>query len=265
MRTAISQMKVKGLFLDYDGTIGPIKVARHESLVPVETATILCQIHRIIPVGIVTTKSLSFIVPRTPFASMWCGIAGLEMKMGDQVVEDPRVDVALTQMLSAIKKAEDLARNNLYIEKKCDLKGRVLAFCIDWRNITDSFNAIKIAREIATECKSMNLWVIEYEQQPFFDVYPFETNKGIALEESKLKLGIKHGIIYMGDSKVDNPAFEVADLGIGVLHEESVIGLECDYYIKFQDVATFLRRLLEENLVFHNDFPEITIEKFRRR
>ncbi len=67
--------------------------------------------------------------------------------------------------------------------------------------------------------------------------------------------------MYMGDSKVDNLAFEVADIGIGVLHEESAADLECDYYIKFEDVASLLRRLMENNLVFYKDFPEITPRK----
>ncbi len=108
-------------------------------------------------------------------------------------------------------------------------------------------------------CQSLPLEVIRYEGQPFFDVYPCHIDKGKALVELKQYLGIQSGALYMGDSKVDNPAFEVADIGIGVLHEESVIDLECNYYLKFEDVTSFLRRLMKNHLVFDNAFPEIIV------
>ncbi|MDD5287587.1 MAG: HAD hydrolase family protein [Dehalococcoidales bacterium] len=264
MRPAIAQMKVNGLFLDYDGTIGPLNIPREESAVAQETMTVLYRIKQLIPIGIITTKDLSFVVPKTPFASMWCGIAGLEVKMEGQVVEDPRAEAAIPKLLLAIKKTEELAGGSLYIEKKCNSKGRVLAFCVDWRYSCDWGKAKQISMEIADICKSMGLWVIEYEQQPFFDVYPYKTDKGKALREAKLRLGIKNGMVYMGDSKIDNPAFRVADVGIGVLHEESILRLECDYYLKFENVAKFFGHLLEENLIFNNNFPEITIDQIRR-
>ncbi len=66
-----------------------------------------------------------------------------------------------------------------------------------------------------------------------------------------------NGVMYMGDSKVDNPAFKVADIGIGVLHGESPSELDCDHYVKFEDVAGLLHHLLENNLVFGATFPEI--------
>jgi hypothetical protein len=51
----------------------------------------------------------------------------------------------------------------------------------------------------------------------------------------------------MGDSGVDNAAFEVADVAVGVLHEETPPNLFCDFFVKFEDVAAFLRELLENN------------------
>lgn len=258
-------MKVKGLFLDYDGTIAPVGISRQESAVSQKTAEILSQIKQLIPVGIITTKDLAFILPRTPFADIWCGIAGLEMKIRNELIEDDRVESMVSEIASALEKAEKLAGDKLFFEKKCDSKGRVLAFCVDWRNSTDSLKARQIAVEIAAYCKSMNLWVIEYKGQPFIDVYPYATDKGKALKEAKAKLGIESGIIYMGDSKVDNPAFLTADIGIGVIHEESTAGLDCAYYLAFEDVNRFLNHLLKEGMVFNSDFPEISINKPERR
>ncbi len=88
-------MKVEGLFLDYDGTISPINVPRQESRVPQEIEATLYRIKQLIPVGIITTKDLSFILPRASFASVWCTIAGLEMKIGNTVVKAAGVEMAL--------------------------------------------------------------------------------------------------------------------------------------------------------------------------
>ncbi len=256
-----SSMKVEGLFLDYDGTIGPLDVSRQESTVSQETATILHQIKQLIPVGIITTKDLSFITSRTPFASAWCAIAGLEIKIGDEVVLDTRAEAAVPRVLLALKNAQELGGDSLYIEKKCNSREQVLAFCVDWRHCPEPKMAKKMADKIMTLCKSLSLVVIEYRGQPFFDVYPCRIDKGKALTQLKRKLGIKSGVVYLGDSKVDNPAFRVANVGIGVLHKESATGLGCDYHVKFEDVAKFLRHLLEENLVFHKDFSEITLSR----
>lgn len=88
-------MRVQGLFLDYDGTISPINAPREEARVPEEMRAILSQIKRLILVGMITTKSMAFIVPRAPFASAWCAIASLEMKTGERIIIDPRIEVAL--------------------------------------------------------------------------------------------------------------------------------------------------------------------------
>lgn len=252
-------MKVNGLFLDYDGTISPLNVPREESTVAQETLTILNKIKQLIPIGIITTKDLSFIIPRTPFASAWCAIAGLEIKIGNEVIQDARAEAAVPRVLTAFKIAQELGENRIYIERKCNSRGQILAFCVDWRQIHESQLAKEITDKIVKLCKSLGLVVIEYKGQPFFDVYPCRIDKGKALTQLKCKLGINGGVVYLGDSKVDNPAFRVANIGIGVLSKKSVRRLECNYHVKFEDVAKFLRHLMEENLVFHKDFPKITL------
>jgi HAD superfamily hydrolase (TIGR01484 family) len=250
-------MKVEGLFLDYDGTISPLNVPREKAIVAKETSLILDKIKQLIPVGIITTKDLSFVMSRTPFASAWSAIAGLEMKIGDEVIQDSIVEDAVPRVLLALKMTEKLSKNNLYIEKKCNSHGQVLSFCVDWRHINEPQKLQNVIDTIVKLCKSLGLFVIEYERQPFFDVYPCSIDKGNALKKLERKLGIKNGVVYLGDSKVDNTAFRVADISIGVLHEESVRELESNYYIKFEAIAKFLQRLFEANMVFNRDFPEI--------
>ncbi len=62
----------------------------------------------------------------------------------------------------------------------------------------------------------------------------------------------------MGDSAIDNLAFRLADLAVGVMHAETSACLDCDYFVKFEDVAHFLRTLLENNFIFNPDSRVIT-------
>ena len=83
------EAQVKALFLDYDGTISPLNVSRTESRDLPENLAILRQISSIIPVAIITTKDLAFVVERTPFAHAWAGLGGLEIKVNDDVTAEP--------------------------------------------------------------------------------------------------------------------------------------------------------------------------------
>ncbi len=131
----ISQMKVDGLFLDYDGTISSLNVQRQESKTPKETEAVLHQIKRLIPVGIITTKDLAFILHRTPFANGWAAIAGLEIKIGSRVVKAPGVQKGLLYVLRAVEYARRWSDKYLFIEEKRDSSGQTIAFCVDWRHI----------------------------------------------------------------------------------------------------------------------------------
>lgn len=262
MVKAMVQMKIKGLFLDYDGTIGPLNVSRQESMVPLETGKILHQIKQLIPVGIITTKDLSFILPRTSFASVWCAVGGLETKIGDSVVKSFDVSSVFQRILLALEYAR-CRGGELFIEEKRDSTGQTIAFCVDWRHSRKREAKTK-AIEVMRYCRALPLEVVEYGEQPFFDVYPCHIDKGKALEELKRSFGLQGGVMYMGDSKTDNPAFEVADISIGVLHRESTERLKCDYYVKFGDVSRLLERLMKDNMVFCDDFSEVMV-KWRKQ
>jgi trehalose-phosphatase len=256
-------MKVEGLFLDYDGTISPLNVSREQSIVDKETLAILQKIKELIPVGIITTKDLSFVTPRTPFASAWCAIAGIEMKIGSEVIQDSLAEEAAPRVSLALKIAQGLGRESLYFEKKCNSHGQVLAFCVDWRQINMTQILKDTIDRVVKLCKSLGLYVIEYKGQPYIDVYPYYIDKGNALSRLKRKFGIVNGVVYLGDSIVDNPAFKIADIGIGVYHKEKelVNKLECNCLINYEEVAKFLQHLLKENLVFGRDFPEIVFNR----
>jgi len=260
---------IKCLVVDYDGTISPLNVPRARSRVPKKTCVALRGISRFIPIAIVTTKDLTFVTARTSFAQAWSSMIGLETKISSNIRRkrvllrgSKRISLALEYAKSQVTSSET------EIEEKRDALGRPVAFCIDWRRAKNIAAAIKVADKVATYCEQLGLKVMRYEDQPFFDVYPVPVDKGTALTELLMKMKVKGGVLFMGDSEGDNPAFERSTVSIGVIHEEnSRKRLICDYFVKFEHVSSFLCRLLENNLVFEPNFPmiEINVEKMRQK
>lgn len=249
--------EVRALFLDYDGTISPLNVPRSESLLSPENMAVLHQISQQIPVAVITTKDLSFVVKRTPFAQAWSGLGGLEIKIGDAVNRASCLRNMTPYLITALKYAKGLSGNDLTIEEKRDSEGATVAFSVDWRQAKNSCEAEERALKIISYCETLPLVTIKYKGQPFIDVFPCPVNKGKALLELKQKLGLRNGILYMGDSIVDNAAFEVADIAVGVIHEETPDNLACDYFVKFEDVAAFLQSLLKNSFRFSLKLPGV--------
>lgn len=254
---------IRCLSSDYDGTISPLKASRLESRVPLETRVMLRQIARFLPISIVTMKDLSFIMPRTPFAHAWSAMGGLEMRIGKRVVRREDVD----HKLRSISLALDYARSQIIssgaeIEEKQDSEGCTLAFCVDWRRARDSAKAKRQAERVAAFCEAAHLRVIRSDTQPFYDVYPVAPDKGRALQEMLNELTVKNGgILYLGDSEMDNPAFKASSVSIGVRHDETVLDkLDCEYIVEFEDVPEFLNALITNNFMFSPDFPMIEMK-----
>jgi HAD superfamily hydrolase (TIGR01484 family) len=102
---------------------------------------------------------------------------------------------------------------------------------------------------------TQHLFIQEYISHPFIDVYVTKLNKGDAFDFVVSKLSEKsdfHGkIIYLGDSENDNPAFRKSDISIGVNSDNRLNpDLDCTYTIKFENLSTFLRRLVDNGFDF---------------
>jgi len=260
-------MAVNCLFLDYDGTISPLNVSRTESEVPEKTRTVLQQIGRLIPIVIITTKDLSFVVPRTPFAHAWSAVCGLEERVDEKILKTSSLERELHRVSLALKYAKTHVTDaGVEIEEKRDSMGRTIAFCVDWRRAKDAETAAHQTNRIAAYCKALSLELIMYESQPFCDVFPVSVNKGGALKEMLKELELKKGVLCIGDSAIDNPAFEASNISLGVSHEETPLkNLACDYFVKFEEVGSFLSTLLENHLLFSYSFPMIKINQGKRR
>jgi trehalose-6-phosphatase len=251
--------KVNGLFLDYDGTLSPLDVSRQHSRIPPHLEALLNVMRQAVPIGILTTKDLPFIVPRTLFAYAWCAIAGMEMKVGSQLFVAQGVEQNLPPLIEALIYAKQNVSPGGVIEEKCDYRGLPLAFCVDWRQMKDEREAKAMYAPILAYCKSLPVEVIEYPGRPYFDVYYCSIDKGKTLNRMKEKMGLLKGILYMGDSMTDNAAFKAADISIGVTEGKKPDDLDCQYWIEFDDVASFLSCLYKNQFTFSADLPGINV------
>jgi HAD superfamily hydrolase (TIGR01484 family) len=245
-------LKIKALFLDFDGTISSITLPATSSAVPPQTLENLKRIGQQIPIGIITSKSLPFIIEKTPFAIAWSGLGGLETKIRDEIIRDLCLQKSVKYVKRGLQYAKSLPSEYLTIEEKSDSEGKVAAFSVDWRYSKNPKKARASASRIAAYCETLPVCVIKYRKQPFFDVFPKRANKGKALKLLRQKLALHDGVLYMGDSATDNPAFLNADLSIGVLHKETSTSLTCDYLLEFENVAMFFKTLLENNMLFNS-------------
>jgi hydroxymethylpyrimidine pyrophosphatase-like HAD family hydrolase len=212
-------------------------------------------------------KDLEFVIPRTPFAQAWSAMGGLEMQVGKRVLRRE----CLESMLPSISHAVDYARSHITaagveIEEKQDSEGRTVAFCVDWRRAKDPEAAKRQAEAVANHFESLKLMLLRYENSPFYDVYPVVPDKGRALKETLDELAVKSGVLYLGDSEMDNPAFRASGISVGVLHGETPLKLlDCDYLVKFEDVPRFLKALFVNDFTFSSDFPMIRVNPNRIR
>lgn len=262
------QMAVRGLFLDFDGTINPLKTARTETEVPETIHLALEQIGRLIPIVIITMKDLPFVKARTPFAHAWSAVSGLEKRIGDKILQTDGLENKLQLISHALAYAKShVSVADVEIEEKRDSYGRAIAFCVDWRKAKEAERAKHEAERVASYCEALDLQLIRYTGQPFYDVSPVSVDKGKALKDMLQELKLKNGILYIGDSEMDNPAFKMSDVSLGVIHEATPVqNLECDHFVRFDEIADFLNALLTNQLVFSSDFPmiETNPRKMRR-
>jgi trehalose-phosphatase len=258
-------MRINFLSSDYDGTISPIDVSRIESRVPLQTRVMLRRISSFLPISVITMKDLPFIMPRTPFAQAWSAMGGLEMRIGKRILKRESLEPKLTNISLAINYAKShITSAGVEIEEKQDSEGHTVAFCVDWRRAKDPKIAKQEAECVATYCKALDLKLIRYEMQPFFDVYPLIPDKGWALQEMLNELAVKNGVLYLGDSEIDNSAFRASSVSLGVINDETPLRtLECDYLVKFECVPDLLHALLVNDFMFSSDFPMITVNSNR--
>ena len=260
MKAGSDVKKVCALFTDYDGTLSPINVSRSESRVPPGIMLMLNRIRERIPVAVITTKSLEFVVAKTPFAYAWSALGGLETKIGEITFRGSCLKTTRA-VTTALRYAKSLSEGVLTLEEKRDSRRKVVAFSVDWRFANNQDIAEKTALKIRSFSERLPVVISRYDAEPFFDVFPCAVNKGEALLYLKKKLGVLDGVMFMGDSTLDNSAFELANIKVGVVHAETPKNLACDYFVRFEDITGFFSCLLENDFLFDPNFPMIIQKK----
>lgn len=258
---APSVTPIGSIFLDYDGTISPLGVSRENAVVPNEIKMRLEIVSKKIPVVIVTSKDSSFVVPRTQFAFAWSTICGLENRVENKISDKPIPRSKLEALKAAMTRVQSgLGKNMFTLEEKRNSSGEIVAFCVDWCQCKAPETAKKVAEAYASDFEKMKLNVVRSYGNLFLDVFAYFVDKGSAIRTIMKELPLTRCSMFLGDSQMDNPAFRISDVSIGVVHDSTIAeDLDCTYLVKFESVASFLAELEENNLVFSPKFSTIKL------
>ena len=238
-------MKIAAVFSDYDGTLASADVSRESSSLSKDTEAALERLSSVTPVAIVTSKDIRFIRPRTPFASAWACVSGLEIVLADGVVSSsPQVNSRLEEGLEYVRQHD---KTGLSLERKCDVKGKLLGFSVDWRKATTPTN--DFVATTSSRLAAMGLTVVHEPSWTFIDVFGKEPDKGRAVRELRRLLKVKGNVLFLGDSTPDNSAFEESDLSVCIEHGQGLEGLACGFVIPFDKLGALLRNLAEDDLL----------------
>jgi HAD superfamily hydrolase (TIGR01484 family) len=253
-------VRIEAIFSDYDGTLSPLELRREDAFISPRLRRLLTKASKRIPIGIITTKDLSFIRERVPFAQGIAATSGLEIQVGDRIIIDDRakkptekIDKAYRQSLARILQIRD----NISVERKENEDGGLIAFCIDWRLARDWPEAQRKTVPILQSCRDEGLYVVESNISPFANVYPSEVSKGEALVKLRKEMNVSGPVMYFGDSEADNPAFQIADVSIGIKHQKVMPPLLCKYRLEFFELDRFLSNMIEADF----DFRETMVER----
>ena len=247
-------MKISAVFSDFDGTLSQLESRREDAALSPILRRLLTKLSKHITLGIVTTKDLSFIRERIPFAHGISASCGLEMQVGEKIYLDERVrapNEPLEKAYQEVLKKILQARDNLALERKESEDEHLIGFCIDWRLARNWEEAKRIAAPLLDNSRKQGLYVVESDVSPFANVFPIKIDKGEAFANLKRELGVTGSIMYLGDSEADDPAFQLAEVSVGVKHRRIMPKLQCKYRVEFFELENLLTELIDSDFEFN--------------
>src|SRR5208337_811032 len=255
--------QVEAIFSDYDGTLSALELRREDAFISPRLRRVLTKASKRVKLGIITTKDLYFIKDRVPFAHGYAATSGLEMQVGDKITLDERVRESNPKLektyQDALKKILQI-RDNILVERKETEDGDLIAFCIDWRLTRNWDEAHRKAAPVLALCKDQGMYVVESNISPFANIFPFEVDKGTAFGKLRKEMGVTGPVMYLGDSEADDPAFELADISVGIKHRRVMPPLKCKYKSEFFELEVFLSKLIESNFNFQDGMLQKNIQ-----
>jgi len=247
-------VKISAVFSDFDGTLSQLESRREDAALSPILRRLLTKLSKHITLGIVTTKDLSFIRERIPFAHGISASCGLEMQVGEKIYLDERVrtpNEPLEKAYQEVLKKILQARDNLALERKESEDEHLIGFCIDWRLARNWEEAKRIAAPLLDYSRKQGLYIVESDVSPFANVFPIKIDKGEAFANLKRELGVTGAIMYLGDSEADDPAFQLAEVSVGVKHRRIMPKLQCKYRVEFFELENLLTELIDSDFEFN--------------
>ena len=241
-------LKIKAILADYDGTLAPINVSRNESRPNEQLFNILAQLSKETIFGIISMKDYWFLKQRIPFSRIYGCVGGFE------IIIDSKPFVRKT-ILNKFNTVKNFYKYILELEEKLQcieietkrlMNKMIIGLSIDWRQCK---HTPYLVSQLKTLAQNMNLHTINYNE-PFIDIIPDEPDKGKAIKFIKKILGIEGPILYLGDSPLDNTAFKVSDISIGVISNNDPEKLKAKFFVKFDHVTNLFTKLIESNMIF---------------
>lgn len=251
--------KLEAIFSDYDGTLCALELRREDAFISPRLKRVLTKASKGIKIGIVTTKDLGFIKERVPFAHGIAATCGLEIEVDGKSTLDERVREPNKKMeqgyQDALKRILQI-RDNIMVERKETDDGGLIAFCVDWRLSRNWDEARKKVVPVLELCKEQGLYVVDSTLSPFANVFPMEVDKGAAFKKLREEMGVTGPVMYLGDTEVDDPAFQLADISVGVKHRRIMPALQCKYKIEFFELDNFILKLVDADFSFQEGMLE---------
>lgn len=225
------------LFLDYDGTITPIVDLPDKAVLSKEMHSLILRLKEIIPIAIVSGRSLDDIKRRVNIEEMiYAGNHGAEIWDGSKLVVGQQLSDSKKVLEKIIRELKEalLSVKGVMVEDK-GITASVHFRMVNAQEISKMFD---IFWSIADSYKG--LFKITSGKK-VFEIRPHGIwNKGDSVKWIWKNFGKNKIPLYIGDDKTDEDAFKVIKgKGIGVSIGRS---LEADYYLDTQEeVKKFLR------------------------
>jgi len=228
---------VDAVFSDYDGTLTSMVTDRRHSRIPPSLDAALRSLAEVIPFAVITSKDYAFIRRRTPYAQAWACVCGLDIRLahGRSFTTDPPFDLEGPLRVAM----SELSGDNCRFEEKRDGLGRLLGFSIDWRGGATP----RLIGSVSERLVTMGCHVRRQPGEPYLDAFASEPDKGAALVALKALLGVSGPVLFLGDSVMDNSAFDAADFAFCVDHGQQVGEIRAEAFLAPSDMPKFVGAL----------------------